>query len=113
MQRPSSESVVVVDAINRVLEAEREAAHAIVDNRKRCEAQLDAARAQRHSILERARQRAALVHSLAAAQVARAIRELESQSIHQATDREAFCKLTDEAVRALAERLTTDDAGPT
>ena len=111
MQRPSPESLVV-DAINRVLESEREAASAIESNRKRCEAQLEAARAQRHAILERARERAVLVHALAAARVARAIAELESQATLQATDREAFRKLTDEAVRALAARLTTDDADP-
>lgn len=111
MQRPSSESVVV-DAINRVLEAEREAAAAIEANRKRCEARLEAARAQRHAILERARDRATRVHALAAAQIARAIAELESQASRQTTDRESFRRLTDEAVRALAARLTTDDAGP-
>lgn len=109
MQRLSPESTIV-DAINRVLEAERGAADAISENQKRCEAQLEAARAQRHAILERARRRAALVHSLAAARIERAIGELESQSREQGSDHEAFRKLTDEAVRALAARLTSDDA---
>lgn len=109
MQRPSPESTIV-DAINRVLEAERGAANAIGENQKRCEARLEAARAQRHAILERARQRAALVHALAAARIERAIGELESEARGQGSDHEAFSRLTDQAVRALAARLTSDDA---
>jgi cell division septum initiation protein DivIVA len=102
--KPENDTVA---AINRVLEAEREMADAAAAADREAEQILEAAREKRRRILEHARQRASRMHSHAAAELDKALAELEATGITEDDDGGGADAALAQAVRTLAERLTS------
>jgi vacuolar-type H+-ATPase subunit H len=102
--KPDNDTVA---AINRVLEAEREMADAAAAADREAEQILEAAREKRRRILEHARQRASRMHSHAAAELDKALAELEATGITEDDDGGGADAALAQAVRTLAERLTS------
>jgi hypothetical protein len=103
-----TDDVRVADAMNRVLEAERAARAAIADCELRMQASLEQARQVRRSILERAQQRIAALHT-------RAARSLEPRTARVLGQHEppdfASARVVDSAqlraaIEGLIERIT-------
>lgn len=109
MNRAVAEQAVA-EAMNRVLEAEREAAGAIEAQARACEQLLEAARERRRRILERARGRAARVHAAATLLRDREIERLERQAREPERYVDARHGAVADAVRRLAIQLTSSDA---
>jgi cell division septum initiation protein DivIVA len=99
----------VADAMNRVLDAEREAAAAIAAAQVEAEAILQAAREQRRQLLERARVRASRVHVRAQSRLEAALAELDAQSRCDWDISGSPGALAGQAIDALARRLTSND----
>lgn len=102
----------VAEAINRVLEAEAEAAGIIAAAERDAEAVLEAARERRRRILDTARRRASRLHASAQQQLRQGILRLDRAEPAQQTDPETLHALSTEAVARLATRLTSDGDGP-
>jgi vacuolar-type H+-ATPase subunit H len=96
----------IADAINRVLEAEREMAAAIAAAQAEATLTIEAARNRRRAILEHARLRITRLHELARARLARRLDELESDSDHGLTTDQADATRMVAAVARVAQRLT-------
>lgn len=108
MAAPTPDTTVA-DAINRVLEAEHEAAAAIVAAQAAAQAAIEAARERRRDILEIARQRVIKLHEQAQVRLAAQIARLDAEA---ATDKSQEADLNSVAAGAItkvAERLTTDN----
>jgi cell division septum initiation protein DivIVA len=99
----------VADAINRVLDAEREAAAAIAAAEAEAETVLQAAREQRRQLLERARDRSSRLHVRAESRIEAALAELDAQSRSGRDSAGSLDSLARQAIDALARRLTSDD----
>ena len=108
MANPTPETNVA-EAINRVLEAEHEAAAAIAAAEDEAEATLSAAREARRRQLETARERASRVHVRAQSRLAAAISRLDADAGVAGADRGALESLAQQAIDNLARRLTCDD----
>jgi len=111
MERRAPESGVA-EAINRVLEAESEAAAVISAAEKDAESVLEAARERRRIILETARRRASRIHARAQQQLRRGIEQLDRAEPAQQIDPAKLRAISSAAVAQLAARLTSDDDGP-
>jgi len=96
----------IARAINRVLEAEREAADAIAAAQREAEAVIESARAERRRLLERARARAARIHGAAQLRLERSLARLERGATAPGIDLGTLDDLTRQAVARLARRLT-------
>ena len=96
-----------VAAINRVLEAEREMADAAAAADREAEQILETARDKRRRILERARQRASRMHTHAAAELDKALAELEATGETEDDGGSGADAALAQAERTLAERLTS------
>jgi vacuolar-type H+-ATPase subunit H len=99
--------------MNRVLEAEREAAVAIAAAEAAAEATLAAARETRRRLLERARDRASRIHVRAQARLAAAIAELDARARGERGSHAALDTIAERAIDNLARRLTSTDHEPT
>jgi len=102
----------IARAINRVLDAEREAAVSIEAAQREAEALIEAARAERRRLLERARRRAARVHAAAQSRLERSLALLEHGAAKPRLDVAMLDELAHEAVGRLARRLTATDSEP-
>ena len=102
----------VAAAINRVLEAEAEAAAFIAAAERGAEAVLEAARERRRQILETARRRASRLHARAQQQLRQGIEQLDRAQPAQHVDLARLRTLAHSAVARLATRLTSDDDEP-
>lgn len=109
MATRTQKNSTVADAIDRVLQAERETAAAIAAAEEAAAAAIAAAREKRRSLLEAARRRSVRMHERAQALLARRLAELEgaaaSAQAHDAGDLAAGVAL---AIERIAERLTTE-----
>jgi len=111
MERRAPE-VGVAEAINRVLEAESEAAAVIAAAERDAESVLEAARERRRLILETARRRASRIHARAQQQLRRAIEQLDRAEPAQQIDPAKLRAISSAAVAQLAVRLTSEEDGP-
>ncbi len=111
MERRAPE-VGVAEAINRVLEAESEAAAIIAAAERDAEAVLEAVRGRRRQILETARRRASRLHVRAQQQLRQDMEQLDRAEPAQETDLAELRALSSAAVARLATRLTSDDDEP-
>lgn len=102
----------VAEAIDRVLEAEAEAAAVIAAAERDAESVLKAARERRRQILETARRRASLLHARAQEQLRQGIERLDRAKPAQQTDLAKLRAISNAAVARLATSLTADDDGP-
>ena len=102
----------VIDAIDRVLAAEREAAEAIVSAEREAEAIIEAARAQRRQILDKTRRRASTLHARAQAQLAHELQRLDTDESAPGASLARLRALSREAIEGLARRLTSADHEP-
>jgi regulator of protease activity HflC (stomatin/prohibitin superfamily) len=108
MATPTRDSRVA-DAIDRVLQAEREMAAAIVAAGSAAEAAIAAARETRRTLLETSRQRIVRMHGRAQPLLARRLDELEAAAAAaQSLDGGELEAVTPAVVDRIAERLTTD-----
>jgi hypothetical protein len=105
----ATSDTTVADAMNRVLDAEREAAAAIAAAEAEAETALQAARELRRQLLERARVRATRLHVRAQSRIDGAISELDAQSRSGRDRTGSTDDLARQAIDALARRLTSDD----
>ena len=105
----ATSDTTVADAMNRVLDAEREAATAIAAAEAEAETTLQAARELRRQLLERARVRASRLHVRAQSRIAAAIAELDAQLQSGRDSPAAPDGVAGLAIDALARRLTSDD----
>jgi cell division septum initiation protein DivIVA len=103
----------VARAINQVLEAERDAAQAIVAAQREADALIEAARAERRRLLERARVRAARLHGAAQLRLDPSLDRLEHCASTTAVDPGTLVQLAQQAVARLARRLASADHEPT
>jgi len=110
MERLAPESGVA-EAIDRVLEAESEAAAVIAAAEKDAESVLEAARERRRLILETARRRASRLHARAQQQLRERIEQLDRAEPARGTDPAKLRALSSTAVARLAARLTSDGDG--
>ena len=101
--------ITVADAIDRVLEAERQAAQSIRAAEAEAEALLQAARDDRRRILDRARDRATRVHVRAQARLAEELAQLEANARAAGGERPLLDDLAAQAIENLARRLASDD----
>lgn len=99
----------IARAINRVLEAERDAADAIAAAQRDAEAAIEAARAERRRLLERARARAARIHGAAQLRLERSLQRLEHGGAAAGAGLDTLDQLAHQAVARLARRLTASD----
>lgn len=103
----SPPETAIARAINRVLEAEREAADAIAAAQREAEAVIESARAERRRLLDRARGRAARIHGAAQLRLERSLAKLERGASAPGIDLGTLDDLTHQAVARLARRLTS------
>jgi hypothetical protein len=108
MERRTPE-IAVAEAINRVLEAESEAAAVIASAERDAEAVLEAVRERRRQILETARRRASRLHARAQEQRRQDIERLDRAEPARETDLAKLRDLSSAAVASLAIRLTSVD----
>jgi vacuolar-type H+-ATPase subunit H len=99
----------IVDAMNRVLAAEREAAEAIAAAQRSAESVIEAARVRRRQILETARRRASRMHVKAQARLEGILREMDQARGGTDSDLDSLRSLAGEALERLARRLTSID----
>ena len=111
MANPTPDTTVA-DAMNRVLEAEREAAAAIAAAEAEAEATLRAAREQRREILDKARDRASRLHVRAQSRIAATLSELDAQAKAATGSRESLESIAQRAIDNLARRLASGDHEP-
>lgn len=111
MERRASE-IAVAEAINRVLEAESEAAAVIAAAERDAEAVLEAVRVRRRQILEATRRRASRLHARALQKLRQGIEQLDRAAPANETDLEKLRAISNAAVSRLATRLTSDDDEP-
>ncbi len=111
MAIPTPDSAVA-DAMNRVLEAELAATAAIAAAQQQAELVLESARETRRRILDTARQRASRIHARAQSQLARAIAELERGTHGSSEFAGSSDAIAEQAVLALAHRLTSAEHEP-
>jgi vacuolar-type H+-ATPase subunit H len=105
--------MTVADAMNRVLEVEREAAVAITAAEADAESQLRAARELRRKILDRARDRASRVHVRAQARLAERLSELDAEAQAADAQHQPLESIAQRAIDRLAWRLASgDDESP-
>jgi len=105
----ATSDTTVADAMNRVLDAERDAAAAIAAAEAEAETTLQAARELRRQLLERARVRASRLHVRARSRIEAALAELDAQSGSGRDSTGSPDGLARQAIEALACRLTSDD----
>jgi vacuolar-type H+-ATPase subunit H len=99
----------VADAIDRVLQAERETAAAIVAAGTAADAAIAAARETRRTILETGRQRIVRMHGRAQHLLASNLEELDAAAATaQSLDGGELAAITTTVVDRIAELLTTD-----
>jgi len=99
--------MTVADAMNRVLEVERDAAVAIRAAQSDADAVLQAARETRRQILDRARDRASRLHVRAQARLAETLCELDTQAQAAGGHRETLEAIAQRAIAQLARRLAS------
>lgn len=105
---PPTRDTRTADAINRVLDAERETSVAIVQAQADAQAAIEAAREARRNILETARQRVVALHERAQSQLARRLEQLDAADVADDADVSSLEAVADAALGRIAERLTTD-----
>lgn len=98
----------VADAIDRVLEVEREAAAAIRGAEAEAESMLRAARETRRRILDRARDRATRLHVRAQARLADKLARLDAEARAAGARTAPREELIEQAIGLLARRLASD-----
>lgn len=103
--------ISVADAIDRVLEVERQAAASIRTAETEAEALLQAARDERRRILDRARDRASRVHVRAQARLADDLARLETETRATVGRAAPHGDLAVQVIERLARRLACDDHG--
>ena len=103
--------IPVADAMNRVLDVEREAADAILAAQSDAESLLRVARETRRRILDRARDRASRLHVRAQAQLEEALARLEAGSAGGGLPDESPDTLAARALAPLARRLIASERG--
>jgi vacuolar-type H+-ATPase subunit H len=101
--------MTVADAMNRVLEVEREAAVAIAAAEADAESQLRAARERRRKILDRARDRASRVHVRAQSRLAERLSQLDAQAQTAGALHEPLESIAQRAIDRLACRLASSN----
>lgn len=99
----------IAEAMNRVLDAEREAAVAIAAEEHAAESVIEAARERRRRILDAARRRATALHLRAQARLDDALQQLERGRAAPDGGDEAIRSIAREALEGLARRLTSAD----
>jgi vacuolar-type H+-ATPase subunit H len=104
--------MTVADAMNRVLEIERDAAAAIRAAESDADAVLQAARESRRQVLERARDRASRLHVRAQARLADTLSRLDAQAQTAGAQRESLEAIAQRAIDQLARRLASRDHEP-
>jgi len=105
--------MTVADAMNRVLEVEREAADAIHAAQSDADAVLQAARETRRQILDRARDRASRLHVRAQARLADTLSQLDARAQTAGAHRESLESIAQRAIEQLARRLASRNHEPT
>ena len=105
---PPTPETRVADAINRVLEAEREMAGAIVEAQAAAQAAIESARETRRTILETARRRSLHAHERMQAQLAARLEQLDAVGAESGPDGGGLGPAIDAASARLAARLTSD-----
>ena len=98
----------IAEAMNRVLDAEREAAVAIAAEEHAAESVIEAARERRRRILDAARRRVTALHLRAQARLEDALQQLERGGAAPDGGDEALRSMAREALEGLALRLTVD-----
>jgi vacuolar-type H+-ATPase subunit H len=98
----------VADAINRVLEAEREMAGAIVEAQAAAQSMIESARETRRTILETARRRSLRAHEAMQAQLVARLARLDEPDPQSPREREGLAVTLEAATTRLARRLTSD-----
>lgn len=101
--------MTVADAMNRVLEVERETADAIRRAEAEAEAQLRSARDTRRRLLDRARDRATRLHVRAQARLAETLARLDAEAQAAARSGAPLDTLAERAIEQLARRLVADE----
>jgi len=101
--------IPVADAMNRVLDVEREAADAIRDAQAEAENLLRVARETRRRILDRARDRASRLHVRAQAQLTETLARLEAASGSPGGPGDSPDTVAARAIENLARRLIATD----
>lgn len=107
---PATPDKRVADAINRVLDAERETSAAIVAAQASAQAAIEAAREQRRRILETARRRVVDMHERAQAGLTARLEQLDAAATTEDSDVSSLADVAAIALHRLAARLTSDDA---
>jgi predicted RNase H-like nuclease len=105
---PPTPETRVADAINRVLEAEREMAGAIVEAQAAAQATIESARESRRTLLETARRRTLRVHDAMQAQVAARLAQLDAAGTDTDPESADLDSAIEAATARLAVRLTSD-----
>jgi vacuolar-type H+-ATPase subunit H len=105
--------MTVADAMNRVLEVERDAAAAIRAAESEADAVVQAARESRRQLLERTRDRASRLHVRAQAHLADKLSQLDARAQTAGGHRESLESIAQRAIERLARRLTSRNHEPT
>ena len=107
---PTTPDTRVADAINRVLDAERETSAAIVAAQAAAQTAIEAAREQRRRILETARRRVVDMHERAQVGLAARLERLDATASTEDSDVSSLADVAATALHRIAARLTTGDA---
>jgi hypothetical protein len=112
MMNSSSSDVLVVRAMDRVLESERAAQAALAECERNCDQMLECSREQRRTILERAHARIVVLHTRAAKalelRTAEILEQRRQTAAVTAAQQSDPARLTD-----ALQRLATELTGPT
>ncbi len=115
-EAPTGPEVLIAQAMDRALDAERAAQAAIADCERQAAAILEGARQQRRTILERAQARIMALHTRIAGNLERqaaVIAERSRQSAATAVEQLSDPVHQTKALEQLVARLTSDDAEQT
>lgn len=105
---PPTPETQVADAINRVLDAEREMAGAILEAQAAAQAAIESAREARRTLLETARRRTLRVHDVMQALVAARLAQLDAAAVETESESADLDSALGAATARLAARLTLD-----
>lgn len=111
----SSSEVAAATAMDRVLQAEQDALAAVAECERLSAAELEAARQERRTILERAQVRIVALHARAAENLERRAAEILERHLRSATaeaEQLADPELRHAALERLVARLTTPEGLP-
>jgi hypothetical protein len=108
MQAPTPDTRIA-DAINRVLETEQMAAHAVAAAQAAAQARIEAARETRRLLLETARQRIVRLHERAQGTLNARLAALDREHPTAPHDEAAMKAIAAQALEAIAVGLTSDE----